>query len=88
MTKVTQVAAKEATKKGTKDATVHREATNKATMQETTRRKQHERGTKQNKKTREPEQAETTNARSSAPSRRCPGKVPAGTSSSPSLHRC
>ena len=41
-------------------------------------RKQHERGTKQNKKTREPEQAETTNARSSAPSRRCPGKVPAG----------
>lgn len=39
MTKVTQVAAKEPTKKGTKDATVHREATNKATMQETTRKR-------------------------------------------------
>ena len=50
MTKVTQVAAKEPTKKGTKDATVHREATNKATMQETTRKrnetKQKDKGTR------------------------------------------
>ena len=83
--KVTQVAAKEATKKGTKDATVHREATNKATMQETTRKRNENKTKRQGN----PSKRKQQNARSKRTFLEgCPGKVPAGTSSSPSLHRC